>query len=301
MLIAGAAAALPGRGARAGAPLRVGDQRGGYKSLMEAAGVADDSLQWSIFAAAAPLLEALNADAIDIGGVGDAPFAFAQAAGVPVRAVSATRSSGQSTAIVVPAGSAASHFADLKGKRIGTGKGSVGHFLTMAAREQAGMSAADISIVFLSPPDARAALASGAIDAWATWSQYVYLAVIEDHARILLDGRGLMSGLSYELARDDAIAAKAAQIRAFLSRLDRALRWGLANLDAYAVMWAQETRVPPEVALATLRARGFTPAPIDAAMIADQQRTIDLYVREHLLPGPQNAAAGFDQTLMTAR
>jgi sulfonate transport system substrate-binding protein len=274
----------------------VGDQRGGYKSLFEAAGLLDDSVAWSIFAAAAPLIEALNAGAIDMGGVGDAPFAFARAAGVPVRAVSATRSSGQSTAIVVPPGSTATHFADLKGKRIGTGKGSVGHFLTVAAREQAGLRPGDVTIVYLSPPDAKAALASGAIDAWASWSQYVYLAVIQDHARILLDGRGLMSGLSYELARDDAIAEKPAQIRAFLSQLDRALHWGLGHIDAYAEIWARETRLPVDVAQATLRARGFAPAPINAAMIADQQDTIDLYIRERLLPGPQDAAAGFDQS-----
>jgi sulfonate transport system substrate-binding protein len=265
-LIAAGAAVLTVRRVRASGRLRVGDQRGGYKSLMEAAGLLDDSVEWSIFAAAAPLLEALNAGAIDVGGAGDAPFAFARAAGVPVRAVSATRSSGKSTALVVAAGSTAKSFADLKGKRIGTGKGSVGHFLTVAAREQAGLQPGDISIVFLSPPDAKAALASGAIDAWATWSQYVYLAVIQDHARILLDGRGLMSGLSYDLA----------------------------HTDAYAEIWARETRVPLDVAQATLQARGFAPAPINAAMIAGQQRTVDLYIRERLLPGPQDAAAGFD-------
>lgn len=292
-LLASSLAAAPSW-ARAAARLRIGDQRGGYKSLMAAAGVLDDAMDWSIFPAAAPLIEALNAGAIDIGGVGDAPFAFARAAGVPVRAVAATRSSGQSTAVVVARGSPAASFADLKGKRIGTGKGSVGHFLVLAARDRAGLRPADIGIVFLSPPDARAALASGAIDAWATWSQYVYLAVIEDGARIVLDGRGIMSGLSYEVARDDAIAAKALAIGDFLRRLTVALRWGLANTEAYAAIWAQETRVPVEVARATLQARGFTPVRIDAGVSADQQHTMDLYAREGLLPGKQDAAAGFE-------
>jgi sulfonate transport system substrate-binding protein len=288
------ATALPARRSRAAERLRLGDQRGGFKSLMEAAGVADDTLEWSLFAAAAPLVEALNAGAIDVGGVGDAPFAFARAAGVPVRAIAATRSSGQSTAIIVPRASPITNFADLKGKRVGTGKGSVGHFLTIAARDWAGMRPADITLVFLSPPDAKAALASGAIDAWATWSQYVYLAVEQEGARIVLDGRGIMSGLSYELARDDAIIGKAELITNFVTRLTKALRWGAANVDAYAETWARETRVPVGVARATLIARGYVPSPIDQSVITDQQRTIDLYVREHLLPGPLDAAAGFD-------
>jgi sulfonate transport system substrate-binding protein len=236
----------------------------------------------------------MNAGAIDVGGVGDAPFAFARAAGVSAKAITATRSSGASTAIVVPRSSQAQHFADLKGKRIGTGKGSVGHFLVVAARDQAGLAPRDINISFLSPPDAKAALASGNIDAWATWSQYVYLALAQDGARILLDGRGLMSGLSYEVASPAAISGKRPLLAAFVQRLNQALRWGLTNTDLYSKAWAQETQVPVEVARATLQARGFSPVSIDQGVITDQQRTIDLFVREHVLPERDDAAAGFD-------
>ncbi len=172
-LMLGAAAAGPATAGLAGV-LRVGDQRGGAKALMQAAGVLKDlpySIEWVLFPAAAPLLEAMNAGAIDCGGVGDAPFAFARAAGMPVKAIAATRSSGESTAIVVPAGTPYQSFKDLKGKRIGTGKGSVGHFLVLAALERNGMTVRDVQLAFLQPADARAALASGSIDAWATWSQ----------------------------------------------------------------------------------------------------------------------------------
>jgi len=74
-------------------------------------------------------------------------------------------------------------FKDLKGKRIGTGKGSVGHFLVLAALEREGMTARDVQFAFLQPADARAALAAGSIDAWSTWSQYVFMAV-EQAARV---------------------------------------------------------------------------------------------------------------------
>jgi sulfonate transport system substrate-binding protein len=70
--------------------LKVGDQRGGSRALMEAAGVLKDvpyKIEWSEFPAAAPLLEALNAEAIDTGVVGDAPFTFAVASGAPIRAI----------------------------------------------------------------------------------------------------------------------------------------------------------------------------------------------------------------------
>ena len=279
--------------------LRVGDQKGGAKSLMTASGVLtgiEHLIEWNIFTAAAPLLEALNAGAIDCGGVGDAPFAFARAAGVRAKVISATRSSGASTALLVPAASGARSFADLKGRTIGTGKGSVGHFLVLAAREKAGLSASDINLAFLSPADAKAAFVSGAIDAWSIWGPYVYLAVDQNNARILLDGQGLMSGLSYEVATERAIADKRDLLRTFSDRLDKALRWGLANVDAYATAWASETGVPYDVARKTLLIRGFTPAPIDAYMIADQQRTVDLYFQEGVLPVHYDAATGFERS-----
>jgi sulfonate transport system substrate-binding protein len=277
--------------------LRVGDQTGGYRSLMAASGVLDGIehlIEWTIFPAAAPLLEALNAGAIDCGGVGDAPFAFARAAGVRAKVISATRSSGASTALLVPRNSTVRTFADLEGRMIGTGKGSVGHFLVMAARERAGLKASDINLAFLSPADAKAAFVSGAIDAWSTWGQYVYLAVVQDKARILLDGQGLMSGLSYQVATERAITEKPDLLRSFAKRLQTALHWGLANIDAYAAAWAKETGMPYEISRETLVARGFTPAPIDARMIADQQHTVDVYVREGVLPIHHDAALGFD-------
>jgi sulfonate transport system substrate-binding protein len=297
--LAGAAAALliarPRLG-RASPVLRVGDQKGGARSLMTASGALtgiDHLIDWNIFAAAAPLLEALNAGAIDCGGVGDAPFAFARAAGIHAKVIAATRSSGASTALLVPSASGARTFADLKGRTIGTGKGSVGHFLVLAAREQAGLSASDINLAFLSPADAKAAFVAGAIDAWSTWGPYVYLAVEQNKARILLDGQGLMSGLSYEVATERAIAEKRDLLRTFSDRLEKALHWGLINVDAYAAAWASETGVPYEVARQTLLARGFTPAPIDARMIVDQQHTVDVYFKEGVLPAQYDAAAGF--------
>uniref|UniRef100_UPI0013CF8C69 PhnD/SsuA/transferrin family substrate-binding protein n=1 Tax=Morganella morganii TaxID=582 RepID=UPI0013CF8C69 len=76
--------------------------------------------EWSEFPAAAPLLEALNAGANDVGGCGDAPFTFAAAAGVPVRAFLAFRNRQDGLAILVAPDSPIRTVADLKGKRIAT-------------------------------------------------------------------------------------------------------------------------------------------------------------------------------------
>src|SRR5580692_2782130 len=82
--------------------LRVGDQKGNSQAVMEAAGVLKDvpyKIEWKEFAAAAPLLEALSAGAIETGLVGDAPFTFAAASGVPIKAIGTIRQSNEGLAI----------------------------------------------------------------------------------------------------------------------------------------------------------------------------------------------------------
>src|ERR1700682_6310533 len=101
--------------------LRVGDQKGNSQAVMEAAGVLRDvpyKIEWKEFPAAAPLLEALSAGAIETGLVGNAPFTLAAAANVPVKAIAAVRQSREGLAILVPDRSAIKSFDDLRGKKI---------------------------------------------------------------------------------------------------------------------------------------------------------------------------------------
>src|SRR4029079_4231382 len=140
--------------------LRVGDQKGNSQAVMEAAGVLKDvpyKIEWKEFAAAAPLLEALGAGAIETGLVGDAPFTFAAAANVPIKAIAAIRQSREGLAVLVPPESRIQSFEELKGHKIRTGRGSIGHQLVLAALESKGWSPGDVQIVFLAPSDAKIA------------------------------------------------------------------------------------------------------------------------------------------------
>src|SRR5258708_12697318 len=140
--------------------LRVGDQKGNSQAVMEAAGVLKDvpyKIEWKEFPAAAPLLEALSAGAIETGLVGDAPFTFAAAANVPVKAIAAIRQSREGLAILVPDQSAVRNFDDLRGKKIATGRASIGHHLLLAALESRACQASAVHIPFLPPPAAHPA------------------------------------------------------------------------------------------------------------------------------------------------
>ena len=278
--------------------LRVGDQKGGAQALMRAAGALDGVLfgvEWSQFSAAAPLLEALNAGAIDCGFAGDAPTTFALAAGVPARIIAATRSSGASTAIVVPDGSPIRTAADLKGRAIGTNRGSIGHSLVLAVAHAQGWSAGDVELANLLPSEARAALTRGAIEAWSSWGVYIAQARLADRARIVVDGTdGLLTGLSYLLAREAAIEARRAALLDFCKRLVAARRWAIGHRAEYAAALATEIGVEIPVARLMFETETPVPALIDDSVIRDQQTTIDRFTAAKLVRSNRAARDLFD-------
>jgi sulfonate transport system substrate-binding protein len=122
--------------------LRVGDQKGGNRSLLEISGYAKDlpyKIEWSEFPAAAPILEALNAGALDVGYTGDLSFLTVYAAGAPIKAIGGTRSDARTQAILVRQDSPIKTAADLKGKRLAGTRGGWGQFLIDATLEKSGL------------------------------------------------------------------------------------------------------------------------------------------------------------------
>lgn len=270
----------------AAAVLRVGDQRGGLQALLSAfpddkAGL-DYDLVWAPFPNAAPLVEALNAQAIDIGGVGDAPFGFGLVGHARIKAVSAYRSSASGTALLVRPETAIRTAADLAGRTLATSKGSIGHFLVLRALASAGLEADAVKLAFLSPNDAKAALLTGSVDGWATWDPYTALAELHDSLRVLVDGQGRMPGLSYLLSTPAALADRQALLRDFVNRVDRARTYVSQQPDSYAAVFTQQTRVPLDAAQRMMRRTDFKPVSITLALIAEQQEILDVFAQAGL-------------------
>jgi len=282
-IVLAAAGWLLFRPAPAGNVLRVASQKGSTRAVMLASHALDGApyrVEWSEFAAAAPLLEALGANAVDVGLAGDAPFFFAFANGARIHAVQVGRASsnGEEVAILVGSHSPLQSVADLRGKRIATGRGSIGHYLVLRVLERAGIPVSDVKLVFLGPADAKAAFASGAVDAWSTWGVYVPLVTERGQGRVLVDGQGLLSGYAFSAATDAAVDGKRAILADFLRRQAVAYHWAMQHQQAYAGALAAEIGVAPDIAAAFVRLNTFVPVAMDGAVEAEEADVLHHFV-----------------------
>jgi sulfonate transport system substrate-binding protein len=286
----------------ADAVLRIGDSKGVYKALLNASGELKGlpyEVEWAEFPATAPALEALAAGAIDLRGSAAAPLIFALAGGAQIKAVAALHLEGprENEAILVLPGSPIHTVADLRGKRIGTNKGSVGHHLVLAALARAGIPFDAVSIQYLLPADAKAALSGGSVDAWSTWDPYVSIAEVQDHLRPIVDGTGLPMTDGVMASSSASIAAKRAQLQDFLQRLSRAQAWARQHPESYAKLYSAQTGLSLEVSQLLVRHMNYDYAPIDAADMRGHQQVADLYLKAGVIRQAVDMRNAFDQSV----
>jgi sulfonate transport system substrate-binding protein len=154
--------------------LHIGDQAGtGAQALLSAAGLIGKlpfKVSWSDFTSGPPMLQAMGAGSVDIGGVGNAPPVFAAAGGSKIAIVGAYQANPLGSALLVPKGSPITSVAQLKGKRIAVAQGSSADYHLLTVLTKAGLSVHDVTLTYLQPAAGLAALSSGHVDAWDIWS-----------------------------------------------------------------------------------------------------------------------------------
>ncbi|WP_088832325.1 sulfonate ABC transporter substrate-binding protein [Paenibacillus tyrfis] len=295
-----ATAAKSGLGGTAGAAgekdekakqVRIGYQKYGTVNFLKAQGKLDRKLQeadyavtWTEFPGGPQLLEALNVGSIDFGHTGEAPPIFAQAAGAPLVYLAYEQARPASEAIVVPEASPIQSVKDLKDKKVALNKGSNVHYLLVKLLEQAGLSYSDVRTVFLPPADARVAFERGSVDAWVIWDPYFAAVQTSAKARVLADGKDVVSNHEYYLASRPFAERNKEITVVLLEELNKAGAWAKANPQEVAQLLSPQLGIDiPSLELAMGR-REYGLLPINGQVIAEQQRVADTFLQIGLIP-----------------
>lgn len=279
--------------------LKVASQKDSLRILLEASNALKDApyrVEFISFASAGPSAQAVATQAADFAVVGEASLAFALASQAPIKVVGVvrTRVTDTAVAILVKKDSPYRYIADLLGKKITTTKGSVGHFLALAALHQAGYRGKDVQFIYLQPGEARTLLASGQADAWTTWDPYTSMAQLDGQTRVLVSGEKLFAGNIPLIANQQAITEKTAILQDFLTRIGKAYDWVNQHPQQFSAIQAKHTGLPLQVHLLSNQHGQPHRVAIDRSAINELQRSIDLYRKEELIQQPINASSAFD-------
>ena len=158
-----------------GVTLQVGDQKGGTESLLRAAGALDDlpyQVVFSTFTSGPPQIEAATAGKIDFAITGNTPPIFGAASNAKVKVVSAYDGGGSATRFWCTPIRRSRRSPTCGARRIAVGKGSSAHGHILGQLDKAGLTPADVKLVFLQPADALSAFTQRQADAWAIWDPY---------------------------------------------------------------------------------------------------------------------------------
>lgn len=274
--------------------VRIGYQRGNIFGVLMDQRFIEDALgdevtvSWTLFPAGPPLLEAMNAGAIDFGLTGDAPPVFAQAGGVPLRYVASQRTP-TNEAIIVPEGSEIGSVADLVGKQVGYTIGSSANYTLVKALESANLTLDEIESVPLAPADARAAFQGGNLDAWVIWDPFLTSATQELGARAIITRYDVGDYRWFYLASQTFTETHPDILNVILEQIQVATEWIRDNPEGYAELLTAETGIPTEVWAEILAARAFEdPEPITPALVESQQAVADTFFAVGSLPSEIN-------------
>jgi len=274
--------------------INLGYQKYGTLIILKSTGELEKRLKeraitvnWAEFQSGPPMLEALNANSLDIAVTGETPPVFAQASkNSPLVYVANEPASPQGEGIVVKADSRLKSVAELKGKKVVVAKGTNSHFFLIQALAKAGLTLNDISPVYLAPADARAALERGDVEAWSIWDYFYAAAEVQLGVRTLTNGEGIVNNYAFYTSRRDFTDKYPELIEIVLDEIRKTDEWIKNNPEAAAEKLSVHVGIDAKILEKALRRSNYGPEHLKPEVVAAQQKIADTLFDIKLLPKP---------------
>jgi sulfonate transport system substrate-binding protein len=262
--------------------LQIGDQKGGTEALLRAAGALDGSpykVAFSTFTSGPPQVEAATAGKIDFAITGNTPPIFGAASNAKVKVVSAYDGGGNGDQVLVRSDSPITTIADLRGKRIAVGKGSSAHGHILAQLKNAGLTPADVELVYLQPADALSAFQQRAVDSWAIWDPYTAQVAQQFPVRSIGQAKDVTNGYWFGVASDQALAdaKRNSALADFLIRFEKAAKWAQDHPQEWAEKYAAAVGLDPKAAEVSQARSLRLPTALNDDVVGSEQKIADLF------------------------
>ncbi|WP_341529263.1 ABC transporter substrate-binding protein [Nostoc sp. UHCC 0302] len=287
--------------------LRVAKYKGGWDLQLKLAGLDNFpyKTQFTEFTGGNLMVQAINANAIDLASCSEIPPIFAIASQDAVKIIAATKGPTIGQTVLVPKNSTAKTIADLKGKKVGYIKATTAHYFLIKMLKEVGLTLKDVNGIALSIPDGLSAFRKGELDAWATYGYSIPQAK-KDGARELKSAKDILSGNFLIVAAPKAIAdtAKQAAIADFLCRIKKSQAWQASNLETWAKNYATAIGIDESIVLEQAKLeqqqRPSQVLPTSDDAIASEQEVADTFAEAGVIPSKVEVKPLWDNSFNNA-
>lgn len=213
----------------------------------------DVEVTWVQSAGSNKANEALRAGVVDVGSTAGSAALLARSNGSPIRSIY-VYSQPEWAAIVVPAGSPITSVSELAGTSVAATKGTDPYFFLLQALDEAGLTPADVEIQNLQHADGKAALESGAVDAWAGLDPLMATSEIQASSTLLYRN---VDFITYGLlnATDSFLAESPDLAQVVVDAYARAREWVAENPEETVAILAEAAAIDPAIAEKVLTER----------------------------------------------
>lgn len=230
-------------------PISVPKIRGELDRTLKAQGV---TVEWiGPFPNHAPTLQAVATGTADFSfGGSSTPADQAILSGADLVYVAWAVSEPRTTAILARPGSGIEKVADLAGRTVAVNKAGLGEFLLVAALEKYQVPREQVKVLYMNPPEASAAFASGKIDAWAIWQGFREIAEVNYGAKpIFIEGEELDRQIDFRtyLVRREYAEKHPDLIRKVIKAYQADTEWQNANYRKAIELGNAVSKYPPAV------------------------------------------------------
>lgn len=227
--------------------------------------------------------ELLARGEIELGGTGSTPPLTAQDLGLDVVYLVASQPRPANGAILRRKEDAGGTLAGLAGSRIALVEGSFHTYMLAHLAEQAGLGLADFTRIDLSPSASARALRQREVAAWIAMDPHLQAELGRGGLTAMADTQGVIPNRSLFWTHSPVLDQRASEIAGFRKLLTCIASFVEEHAEQAARHLSASGDVDEAQWLAVLRSRDWRIAPIDAAVLAEQEREAACLARHGIL------------------
>lgn len=252
-------------------------------------------VELTVFTTGATATEAFRAGRGDFISAGDLPSASMWSSGA---AVGIAPMSSDTEIFGIVSSKEISSAKDLRGKKIATRMGSTGEFLVHRYLASGGMTAKDVTLLDLAPPEMVISMVRGDIDAFAWLAPFTTRAISTGkNAKLLSSAKGLANNRIVMSVTPSFRDKNPEGVRKVLRALHQGTEFTRSNPEEATRIWAAAVQGKPEQSVPVVRLITYD-LTLDKGFVDDMDDLAKFMVEKGALKQPINWQKEFDASFL---